>query len=277
MHVNTIEQLESMKDEEAFQKLSSEAKHFASQIQCDEIDDQPVSKRMRRMPLHLQDSIVCEVTSDCSTLSNEIAEKQRYKEVIDKILAEMRRRFDITNMSIMKAVQALLPHSDNFFNASVIEPLASHYSLDVTKLEVELPLAARVVKDGIGKIIKESQLSKGNTSPASNSSEEVGGSKESIIGLEDVLLSLQGFEAAFPQTTLVLRIAVTLGVSSSSCERSFSCVKRVKTFLRSSMTTERLSALAILSTDVDLASSIDFEDFLRIFVNYHNNRRIILF
>ena len=90
-----------MKDEEALQKLSSEAKHFASEIRC---DDQPVSKCMRRMPLHLQDSIVCEVTSDCSTLSNEIAEKQRYKEVIDKILAEMRRRFDITNMPIMKAV-----------------------------------------------------------------------------------------------------------------------------------------------------------------------------
>uniref|UniRef100_A0A1X7UYJ3 Uncharacterized protein n=1 Tax=Amphimedon queenslandica TaxID=400682 RepID=A0A1X7UYJ3_AMPQE len=68
-----------MKDAEAFQKLSSEDKHFASKIQGDEIDDQPVSKRMRRMPLHFQDSIVYEVTSGCSILSDEIAEKQLYR------------------------------------------------------------------------------------------------------------------------------------------------------------------------------------------------------
>ena len=143
----------------------------------------------------------------------------------------------------------------------------------MAKLEVELPLAAKVVHDGIEKIIKDKELSR-KSPAASDGNEEV---QDSIIGLEDVLLSLKGFEAAFPQTIIVLQIAVTLGVSSSSCERSFSCVKRVKTFLRSSMTTERLSALAILSTEVDLASSIDFDDFLRIFVNNHNNRRIILF
>ena len=98
--------------QEAFQNLSSDAKHFASQLQGDDDHYQPVSKRMRRMPQHLQDRLVCEVTS--ASLSNEITEKQRYKEVIDKILVEMRRRFDKTNMSLMKAVQALLPHSDSF-------------------------------------------------------------------------------------------------------------------------------------------------------------------
>ena len=91
------------------------------------------------------------------------------------------------------------------------------------------------------------------------------------------MLSLKGFEAAFLQSMLVLRIAATLGISSSGCERSFSCVKCVKTFLRSSMTTERLSALAILSTEVDFASSIDLDEFLCVFVNNHDNRRIKLF
>ena len=104
-------------------------------------------------------------------------------------------------------------------------------------LEVELPLAAKVVHDGIEKIIKDKELSR-KSPAASDGNEEV---HNSIIGLEDVLLSLNGFEATFPQTIIVLQIAVTLGVSSSSCERSFSCVKHVKTFLRSSMTTERLS------------------------------------
>ena len=66
----TIEQLELMKDEEAFQKLNSEAKHFASQLLGDDDDyNQPVSKRIRRMPQHLQDSVVYEVISS-STLND---------------------------------------------------------------------------------------------------------------------------------------------------------------------------------------------------------------
>lgn len=208
----TIEQLELIKDEEAFQKLNSEAKHFASQLLGDDDDyNQPVSKHIRRMPQHLQDSVVYEVISS-STLNNEISEKQRYKEVIDKILVELRQRFDVTNMSIMKAVQALLPCSENFFVASVIKRLVSHYSLDIGKLEVELPLAAKIVQDGIEKIVKEKELSEKRASIVdTDGNEELEDNDEStIIGLEDVLLSLKGFEAAFPQTMLVLRIAATL-------------------------------------------------------------------
>ena len=47
--------------------------------------------------------------------------------------------------------------------------------------------------------------------------------ESTIVGLQDVLLSLKGFEAAFPQTMLVLWIAATLGISSSGCEVVLLC------------------------------------------------------
>lgn len=92
------------------------------------------------------------------------------------------------------------------------------------------------------------------------------------MGLKEVLLSLKGYEAGFPVTIEILKLAATLGISSATCERSFSCVRRVKSFLRSTMTTDRLSALAILSTAKEFASTIDFDEFLRIF---HQNITIV--
>ena len=50
----------------------------------------------------------------------------------------------------------------------------------------------------------------------------------------------------FPQLIDCLRVAMTFGVTSASAERSFSSLKRVKTYLRSTMTQERLNNLALL-------------------------------
>jgi len=50
-----------------------------------------------------------------------------------------------------------------------------------------------------------------------------------------------------PNTTVVLRIFVTMSISVASCECSFSKLKLVKTYLRSQMSDARLSGLAVLS------------------------------
>ena len=50
----------------------------------------------------------------------------------------------------------------------------------------------------------------------------------------------------FSDLFVVLQIAVTLPVTSCECERSFSIMRRLRTWLRASMTSERLSALALI-------------------------------
>ena len=51
----------------------------------------------------------------------------------------------------------------------------------------------------------------------------------------------------FPNLRIALQIMCTIGVSSASCERSFSKLKLILTYLRASMSETRLSDLAILS------------------------------
>jgi hypothetical protein len=55
------------------------------------------------------------------------------------------------------------------------------------------------------------------------------------------------FEESFSEVYKVLQIALTTPVSTAEAERSFSTLKRIKTFLRNSMGQNRLNALAICS------------------------------
>jgi hypothetical protein len=53
----------------------------------------------------------------------------------------------------------------------------------------------------------------------------------------------------FPTACAAYRILLTLAFSVASCERSFSKLKLIKTYLRSTMAQERVSNLAILSIE----------------------------
>lgn len=53
----------------------------------------------------------------------------------------------------------------------------------------------------------------------------------------------------FPNVHRTLKTLVTLGVGVASVERSFSSLRRIKTWLRSTMVEERLSSLAIMAVN----------------------------
>lgn len=64
-------------------------------------------------------------------------------------------------------------------------------------------------------------------------------------------------EENVPNLYVALRILLTLPVTVASGERSFSKLKLIKTYLRSSMTQERLVGLATISIEQELAQRID--------------------
>lgn len=72
-------------------------------------------------------------------------------------------------------------------------------------------------------------------------------------------------EDCFPNTWICLRILLTIPISVASGERSFSKLKLIKTYLRSTMTQERLSALAIISIESDIARSLDLSSVIEKF------------
>uniref|UniRef100_A0A0B7BN73 HAT C-terminal dimerisation domain-containing protein n=1 Tax=Arion vulgaris TaxID=1028688 RepID=A0A0B7BN73_9EUPU len=68
-----------------------------------------------------------------------------------------------------------------------------------------------------------------------------------------------------PNTVIALRILLTLPVSVASGERSFSKLKLIKTYLRTSMLQERLVGLATLSIEHDIAKVIELMELVSTF------------
>jgi hypothetical protein len=63
--------------------------------------------------------------------------------------------------------------------------------------------------------------------------------------------------AVLPNLTIALRIMLTVPVSVASGERSFSKLKLIKNYLRTSMSQQRMNDLAILSVEQEMAAKID--------------------
>ena len=167
-----------------------------------------------------------------------------YYPVIDAFLSELDRRFSEKNKFIMQALQACCPRSSNFLELDHLQPLISTYNLDESTLEMEVSLAKRSLVN------------------------------VEIEDISDVILELAPLQAAFPVLLKLLQIAMTIVVSTAKCERCFSALKRVKSYLRNSMSDQRLTNLAILSIEHDISEKIDFDKIIDNFA--HKNRRIVL-
>lgn len=68
---------------------------------------------------------------------------------------------------------------------------------------------------------------------------------------------------AYPNLLIALQIMLTTPVTVASAERSFSRLKLIKNYLRSSISQERFSSLAILSIESEVANAIDFHDVIK--------------
>lgn len=65
-------------------------------------------------------------------------------------------------------------------------------------------------------------------------------------------------EETYSETISLLRVLVTTPMTTSESERCFSTLKRIKTFLRSTMTEDRLNALAMIAIERKMCQNKDF-------------------
>lgn len=61
----------------------------------------------------------------------------------------------------------------------------------------------------------------------------------------------------FPAINLLLKILISMPASVATAERSFSSLRRIKTWLRNNMTEERLSGLACINAHPDIEINIE--------------------
>jgi hypothetical protein len=81
--------------------------------------------------------------------------------------------------------------------------------------------------------------------------------------------------SSYPNLYTLYKIFYTFPVSSATAERSFSRLKVLKTYLRSTMTENRLSNLAILSIERNMAQTINFNKVISTFASIKKCRKLL--
>ncbi|EEC68490.1 hypothetical protein OsI_36747 [Oryza sativa Indica Group] len=80
----------------------------------------------------------------------------------------------------------------------------------------------------------------------------------------------------FPNASIAYRILLTIPVTVASAERSISKLKLLKSYLRCTMTQERLNSLAMIALENGLLEKINYEHIIEDFIS-KNTKRMMLF
>lgn len=99
-------------------------------------------------------------------------------------------------------------------------------------------------------------------------------SKEKMRAI-DILKFLKGVDY-FSNIVIAYRILFTISMTVASAERSFSKLKLLKSYLRSTMFQERLNGLALIAIENKVLETVKYEELVDEFAS-KSVRRVVLF
>lgn len=216
-----------------------------------------------RLPVRFRDGQTAHSTSDTGSSNDGQEQIKKFKadfftELMKSLIKEFRKRF------------AAVKSCDEDFsflwgkqlNALTEESLVAHAKDLAAKYEADLACSEftteiRNLKSAVKPFLDDKPLSE--TKPL------------------DILnvLSMNGLQETFFNVHTALRIFLTIPVTVASNERSFSKMKIIKSYLRSSMGQERLNNLAIISIEHSIVESISFEKIIDEFA-YQKARKMVI-
>lgn len=89
----------------------------------------------------------------------------------------------------------------------------------------------------------------------------------------DVLNEQPGIQKLLTEVHKLIKVYYTIPVTTASAERSFSALKRIKTYLRNSMTQQRLNHCMLLHVHVTLTDQLDLTDIAKEFIRRNERHK----
>ena len=80
----------------------------------------------------------------------------------------------------------------------------------------------------------------------------------------------------FPSLKEIIQVSLTVPVSSCSCERSFSALGRLYSWLRKTMGQKRLASLAAMSIEGEVLGSLSHNSVIDQFATFKNRRYTLM-
>ena len=209
----------------------------------------PIPPRTNRTPARLRD------TEETEAIVTDVGEQQwrrEFYEALDLVTTELDRRFDQEGLQVASLREQTVIDAANGDYSGLNEITAAQLprlpdQIDKSRLHMQLTLLGDLSKT---KGLKSAQ-------------------------------DVAGFVAALhPQTRELLKelekfieLCLCLPVSAASSERSFSTLRRLKTWLRNNMTQRRLTHLTLLHVHSDILDRMDIQPLMKRFIDNTPERK----
>ena len=89
----------------------------------------------------------------------------------------------------------------------------------------------------------------------------------------ELLTEVEVGKNMLPEVSTLLQIYFTLPVTTATAERSFSALRRLKTFLRSTMTQPRLNSAMLLHVHKERCAKLDILELSKLFASANDRRK----
>jgi len=235
--------------EEGIEEALDESKQKSTELSIEPVFPSIRVRKKKKMPGELAED-------ESSTLSEENKFKILMKNVCDRILNGLKERFD----SIDEAAKDFSFLDGKFLFSMPTIQFKKHamdfcikYEKDIDKNELILELDSFTQHA----IQLDNKL--------------IDARPHEILNF----ILKNGLQEAYPNIFTAYQIFLTLPVTSASCERSFTKLKLIKSYLRSTTKQTRLNDLSIISIEHQVAKSIDYEDIINEFAS-KKSRKIII-
>ena len=239
--------LDRQRSEDAFERFYGRVLEESK-----DLTSEPLLPRYRRMPKRLDVGSEAHRYEDAKSLH-----KQQYFEAMETVKGEIDKRFHQERGMQIAAVleKMLLGAFDGKFD---LPDEISKYSkdLNVEKLKIQLQMLPDLL----------------NTFNLSNPSQVIK-SVTKLRTLCDIMNSIESSKTMLGEVCQLLHIILTIPVSSSTAEHTFSAMRRLKTFLRSSMSQTLLNDVMLLHIHKDKVDRIELTDIARQFIQTNERRK----
>ncbi len=213
-----------------------------------ELTDEPVLPRYRKIPKRLDDG-----SQPHRFTSPEERYRHAYFEVLEQACGEIERRFDQSDLSVVQKIESFLIESANGQHTLCPElhQILEKDHIDIDQLYFQIAMLADTINTAFGGSIK---------------------TVTNVRIIADALNQSNIVRGMLNEVDKLVQVYLTYLVTSATAERSFSSLRRIKTFLRSSMTAQRLNNLFFLYVHKSFTDLLDLEKVANDFVSVNTHR-----
>lgn len=237
--------LNSARDERKFSEMWIQVVGEADSLEI----DKPVLPRTKRPSRRIDDGNA----QPHQDVSCEDMYRRIYFFAVDAALVCLNDRFQSPAFNFSRDIEAAIIHGINLNTVpGVLYTLKQHYGDDIDDSRLRLHLSM------LGDACRNT------SSPA-----------VTVTSINDVVHLFQTkpeWMKLFPEVVKLIKLFLTIPVTTCTAERSFSCLRRLKTYLRSVVSQKRLIHMAVLHCHRDRADEINLEELCNGFIQKNELR-----